>query len=129
MADTTFSIDRGFYDAPIQVEITSATPGATIRYRTDGTAPTESTGTIYSGPIAISSTTTLRAAAFKPGFRPTNVDTHTYIFTADVKSQPDMDPDVVNNPAYSGTIDGDLFSLTHRIVPVCHDIALKVDRY
>ena len=111
VADTAFSIDRGFYDAPIQVEITTATPDAEIRYRTDGTAPTESTGTLYTGPVAISSTTTLRAIAYKAGFRPTNVDTHTYIFTSDVKSQPDMDPEVVNDAAYSGTIDDDLKSL------------------
>ena len=65
VADTTFSIDRGFYTSPIDVAITSATPGAEIRYTLDGTKPTASSGTVYSGPINISQTTVLRAAAFK----------------------------------------------------------------
>jgi hypothetical protein len=37
----------------------------------------------------------LRAAAFKPGYLPTNVDTHTYIFLDDVVNQPDIDQGVV----------------------------------
>ena len=84
VADTTFSHDRGFYDVPIDVEITTATPGATIRYRLDGEPPTSTTGTVYSGPLRIDSTTTLRAAAFRSGMEPTNVDTHTYVFVDDV---------------------------------------------
>ncbi|MCH9022768.1 MAG: CotH kinase family protein, partial [Planctomycetes bacterium] len=87
VADTKFSVDRGFYDASFSVIITSATPGATIRYTTSGSAPTETSGTVYSGPISIATTTTLRAAAFKAGFQPTNVDTQTYIFLSDVITQ------------------------------------------
>ncbi len=126
VADTNFSVDRGFYDAPISVAITTATAGAQIRYTLDGTAPTATTGLIYSSPIAISTTKTLRAAAFKTGWTPTDVDTQTYIFLNDVIHQsgtglpaytnwgsggvPDweMDPTIVNNAAYSGTIKNDL---------------------
>ena len=82
--DTRFSIDRGFYETPFDLEITSNTKDAEIRYTTDGTPPTETTGQIYTGPIAMSATTVVRAMAHKPGFRSTNVDTHTYIFPADV---------------------------------------------
>lgn len=64
VADTKFSVDRGFYDAPFEVEITTATPGAAIRYTLDGTPPTQGAGMAYAGPIAIDRTTTLRAAAF-----------------------------------------------------------------
>jgi hypothetical protein len=84
VADTNFSIKRGFYDAAQSVEITTATPGATIRYTTDGSAPSLTNGSTYTGPINVSATTTLRAAAFKSGFTPTNVDTQTYIFVNDV---------------------------------------------
>ncbi|MDB4393530.1 lamin tail domain-containing protein [bacterium] len=87
VADTTFDIDRGFYTAPFNLTISTATPDAQIRYTTDGSEPTATNGIIYSGPINISSTTTIRAAAFKAGFFETNVDTHTYFFLDDVRTQ------------------------------------------
>ncbi len=78
--DTKFSHDRGFYTEPFDVTITTATEGAAIRYTTDGSTPTASYGSLYTAPIRISATTSLRAMAFKPGWKSTNVDTHTYIF-------------------------------------------------
>jgi chitodextrinase len=50
------------------IVITSATSGALIRYTTDGTAPTETNGTLYSGPVGVGAATTLRAIAYKGGF-------------------------------------------------------------
>ncbi|CAN5455698.1 hypothetical protein BH23VER1_BH23VER1_00240 [soil metagenome] len=93
VADTKFDPDRGLYPnaayptVPFPVAITTATEGATIRYTTDGSEPTETTGTVYTGEIMITGTTTLRAAAFKPGFEPTNTDTQTYLVPADVVGQ------------------------------------------
>jgi len=87
VADTKFSADRGFYTTAQAVAITTATPGATIRYTTDGSVPTLTNGLTYTGPIAITKTTTLRAAAFKPGYTPTNVDTQTYLFLDNVIHQ------------------------------------------
>ncbi len=87
VADTRFSPDRGFYEEPIEVVITTATEGAEIRYTLDGSTPTESNGLVYDGPVSIDRTTTLRARAFKPGHESTNVDTHTYIFLGDVVRQ------------------------------------------
>ena len=46
------------------VEISCATPGASIYYTTDGTTPT-STGMVYSGAISLTSTTTVKAIAVK----------------------------------------------------------------
>jgi hypothetical protein len=85
--DTKFSVDRGFFDAPFQTTITTETPGATIRYTTDGSLPTGTNGTVYSGPINVTTTTTLRAAAFLTGFTSANVDTQTYMFLSDVIQQ------------------------------------------
>ena len=105
--DTQFSVTRGFFSTPFPLEITSETPGVEIRYTTDGSTPTESYGQIYTGPLTIDKTTTLQAAAFRSGFRPTNVDTQTYVFLGDVQQQPvrsmsywdfGMDPNVVNKP-------------------------------
>ena len=115
--DTSFSVDRGFYEQPFAVTITTDTPGAEIYYTMDGTEPSPDNGLLYRNPVTISTTTTLRAAAFKEGFEPTNIDTQTYLFLDDVLRQPStipgypgswagkpahyqMDPEVVNHPLY-----------------------------
>ena len=95
VGDTQFSVDRGFFDAPFQVAITTDTPAATIRYTLDGTPPSETVGTLYTGPITIGTTTTLRAIAYKPGFTSTNVDTQTYIFSPTSIQQTDEQPAAV----------------------------------
>jgi len=87
VADTKFSHDRGFYDDAFDVTISTTTLDATIRYTTDGSTPTETHGNIYSSPVHISTTTCLRAMAYKSGYLPTNVDTQTYIFLEDVLVQ------------------------------------------
>jgi hypothetical protein len=87
VADTKFSHNRGFYTTPFNVEITCSTSGAAIRYTTDGSEPTETVGTTYTAPIAISKTTCLRAKAFKTGLIPTNTDTQTYMFLENFWSQ------------------------------------------
>jgi hypothetical protein len=87
VADTKFSVDRGFFNAPFNLEITTDTPDATIRYTLDGSPPSDTHGTIFNGSIPISVTSTIRAIAFKTGFQPTDIDTHTYIFVADVAQQ------------------------------------------
>lgn len=130
VADTNFSVDRGFYDGPFTVDITTATPGATIAYTTDGSVPTPTHGTQVAPPhaaapsiasVSITGTTTLRAMAYKDNWVDTNVDTQTYLFLNDVISQPalppgvpdnwggfpadyEMDPNVVNVPPYSHAI-------------------------
>ena len=133
VGDTNFSRDRGFYSSAFSVAITTQTfGGAQIRYTLDGTPPTATTGTVYTGPIRIAGTSTLRAAAFKSGWLPSNVDTQTYIFVNDViRQSPDgstppgwpdswgnghitdygMDPEIVNNPTYSGRIRGALTAI------------------
>jgi hypothetical protein len=131
VADTKFNPNRGFFEAPFDLAITTATPGAVIRYTTNGVPPTATTGLIYNGLIRISGTTTIRAAAFKAGLQPTDVDTQTYIFLDDVIRQSPtgtpppgwpsswgantvdygMDPAVVNDPRYRDTIKSDLKSI------------------
>jgi hypothetical protein len=88
VADTKFSVNRGYYSTEQSVILTCATPGATIRYTLDGSAPTATTGTIHTAPINVSSTTIIRAAAFLPGWIPSNVDTQSYLFLANIISQP-----------------------------------------
>lgn len=97
VADTEFSVDRGIYDEPFEVAITTATENAVIRYTLDGTAPTESHGHIYENPITVNDTTTLRAIAHAPDLRSSNVDAQTYIFFetpegGGVLNQPQLPP-------------------------------------
>lgn len=85
--DTQFSVDRGFFEAPFSLSITSATPGAAIYYSFNGDEPGPGKGLLYSGPITISNTTILRARAWKENWKPSDVDSQTYIFLADVIHQ------------------------------------------
>ncbi len=93
VADTVFLPRRGVYpDAvvtavPFPVTISCATPGVTIRYTLDGSEPTATTGLVYTGPLSITQSVTLRALAVREGWESTNVDTHTYILPADVIRQ------------------------------------------
>ncbi|GAB4434908.1 MAG: hypothetical protein Kow0031_16650 [Anaerolineae bacterium] len=87
-----FSVGRGYFSAPFEVALTTATPGATIRYTTDGSEPTAGYGLTYSNPIAINGSTPLRAIALKEGLLPSASVTHSYIFVEDVLSQPANPP-------------------------------------
>lgn len=87
VGDTNFSVARGIKSAPFTLTIICTEPTAEVRYTTNGSTPTESTGTVYTGPVNISSTTIIRAAGFKKRWKPTNVDTHSYFFPADVLTQ------------------------------------------
>ncbi|MBN1123400.1 MAG: CotH kinase family protein, partial [Sedimentisphaerales bacterium] len=91
VADTKFSVDRGFYEQPVEVRISCDTSDALIRYTLDGSDPTLTNGFDFDqnslDGIVISTTTSLRAAAFKTDWLSTNIDTHTYIFLDDVIHQ------------------------------------------
>ncbi len=92
-----FSVERGLFDAPFNLLLTATLPGATIRYTTDGTEPTAATGTVYTGPLAITNTTTLRAATFATGYLPSRTRTHSYIFLDAVIAQPNNPPGFPDN--------------------------------
>jgi trimeric autotransporter adhesin len=62
-----FSPDAGTYTSPQNVTISDPTPQATIYYTTDGTPPTASS-TVYSGPLAVSTTETINAIATAPDY-------------------------------------------------------------
>ncbi len=121
VADTKFSHDRGYYIDPFNLTITTKTLNATIYYTTDGTPPSPSNGTLYTAPIPVNATSTIRALATRENLQPTNIDTQTYLFVDDIVRQTrptgyptawagvtadyDMDPDIVDHPAYSDLFD------------------------
>ncbi|MFA5672680.1 MAG: SUMF1/EgtB/PvdO family nonheme iron enzyme [Synergistaceae bacterium] len=59
------------------MSISTTTPNATIRYTTNGSEPT-STSTVYSSPISVSSTTTIKAKGFRDGWTPSATASATY---------------------------------------------------
>ncbi len=128
VADTRFSINRGFANAPFDLAITTETPDAEIRYTLDGSSPSPANGHILTGTIRIDRTTVVRAAAFKRDHLPTNVDTHTYVFLAHTIAQPArpsgfpdswaglapdyaMDPRITQAPAFAGRMTESLLAL------------------
>lgn len=58
-----FSVEGGIVSGTQNVEITCDTEGAHIYYTTDGTTPSATNGTLYTGPVTISESTTLKAVA------------------------------------------------------------------
>jgi hypothetical protein len=65
----TFTPNAGSFGSAQSVSIACAMSGATIRYTTNGSEPTESSQ-VYSSPIVISETTTLKAKAWAEGYSP-----------------------------------------------------------
>lgn len=66
VANPTISPNGGTYSGSTSVTLATATSGADIRYTTDGSSPTSSS-TLYTAPITISVTGTLKVKAFKAG--------------------------------------------------------------
>ncbi|MFC1633854.1 CotH kinase family protein, partial [Planctomycetota bacterium] len=93
IAEIGFSKKRGFYNTPIYITLATETEDAVIYYSLDGSEPYEAThrgiayGTVYTEPILISRTSCLRAAAVRPGWMPTKIVAHTYLFLDDVVRQ------------------------------------------
>jgi hypothetical protein len=85
VAAPTFSVTRGFYDAPFSLTL-SAQPGQTVYYTLDGSIPTTAS-TAFTTPIAISTSTVVRALAHSQAQGTSPVATHSYIFPAAVRAQ------------------------------------------
>jgi hypothetical protein len=76
----TFSPVSGSYSSAQSVTISDATAGATIYYTTDGTTPTASS-TVYSGPVSVGATETLKAIAAVTGLSNSAIGTSAYTIT------------------------------------------------
>lgn len=64
----------GTYNSPLTLTMTDSAP---IYYTTDGSGPTVNS-TVYTGPVTVSVSETVKAIAIKPGFKSSPVITYTY---------------------------------------------------
>lgn len=123
-ADPVMSVPHGFYSTSQSVAITSATAGASIVYTNDGSMPQMNSsgvvtnGVLYTSPITVSSTTVLRARAFKTDFKPSFTTASTYLFLNDVISQsplgqvpPGFAPNGLNGQEMNYGIDPEILAL------------------
>ena len=120
----SFSVPHGYYSTTQSVAISTPTAGAIIVYTTNGSTPqvdanlNVTNGTLYTRPLTIGATTTVRARAFKLGFKPSFVSASTYIFVADVINQsplgqvpPGWAANGVNGQSLDYGIDPDIIAL------------------
>jgi hypothetical protein len=135
VAEVEISHERGFYITPFSVTLATETEGAAIYYTLDGSEPYDlensgrsPNGIVYTGSVLINKTTCLRARAVKPGFKPSETDTQTFIFLDDVLQQPrspsgfpsrwsetsadyEMDPEIVQDSRYRDMMKDALLSI------------------
>lgn len=78
VATPVFSPTPGIYFSGQNVEVTTETQGAAIRYTIDGSDPSRSHGTVYSSAISVSTSLTLKAIAYKTDFLDSAVESGDY---------------------------------------------------
>ena len=71
-----YSIDRGFYEEPVKVKLTSP-DNSNLYYTVGGSVPTKASRQ-YSKPLVIEETKVLRVRAFKNGLIPSEILTRTF---------------------------------------------------
>ena len=87
-ADGITNFPGGFYTGTQTLRMSTTTAGATIRFTTDGSEPTDTNGTVYSGPITLTppvdhkTALLFRARAFLAGRIDSRIKTHTYLLDA-----------------------------------------------
>jgi hypothetical protein len=90
-APPTFSPAPGPFTAAQTVTISDATPGASIYYTTNGTAPTASS-TLYSGPLNITSSETIQAIAVASGYTNSPIGAAAYTINIPMATTPVFAP-------------------------------------
>ena len=98
------SVKTGDYTSAQVVTLTTATPGAIIRYSTDGSDPTE-TGTVYEAPFTISANTVLTAVAIADGYNNSPLISECYAINTGSAKTCVLTIDFVNRPMYADDSD------------------------
>ncbi|EUJ47751.1 immunoglobulin-like domain-containing protein [Paenilisteria rocourtiae] len=80
-----FNKDRGMYDSGFDLTMTSK-PGITLKYTLDGSEPSATKGTTYTGPITISKTTVVKVYGYDATGN-TGVLSNTYVLRDNYKNE------------------------------------------
>lgn len=96
---------QGFYKQPFSVFFSSSAPNLTLRYTTDGSAPTE-TSPIQNTSLSVDTTEILRVRAFGDSIIPSEVVSNTY-FIADTTRLPVVS--LSTDPGYFFDIDTGIY--------------------
>jgi N-acetylneuraminic acid mutarotase len=86
-ATPTLSVASGTFNTPQIVTISDVTPGATIYYTTNGATPNTSSS-VYTGPITVSTSMTLEAIASANGYKASAAASATYAMTSSFSVAP-----------------------------------------
>jgi formylglycine-generating enzyme required for sulfatase activity len=81
VSSPVISPTEGTYTNAKIVSISAFPSDSNIRYTLDGSTPTETNGTVYSGAFLVSSTKTIKAIAYKQGWTTSRVSNATYTIT------------------------------------------------
>ena len=136
-----FNVQRGYFESPFALVLSTPVYGADIHYTLDGSEPSATNGFIYNSPLTISNAAVVRAATRKENFLPSVTLTHTYLFLDHVLSQPTnppgypvgptvmggfpadygMDPEIVTNAVYGPALKAALQALPSVSVAISVD--------
>ena len=99
--------------------ITCSTSGATIKYTLDGSTPSASNGSTYSGAITLNSSCTIKAIAIKTGMTNSSVTSKTY--TVPVASDVEVDTtDILElRPSLLATEEGVTSNSSYQVYQYC----------
>lgn len=107
VATPSISPNGGSYTTSVSVSLASGTSGATIRYTTNNTAVTASS-TVYSGPITLTTSATVRTKAFKSGM-PDSAEKSVYFTVLQPVATPTISP---GGGTFTGSVSVGLTSST-----------------
>jgi len=79
VANVDFSVPRGFFSGTFNLTLSCPTPGAAIRFTTNGSPPTLLDGFLYTNAIPMNVSRVIRAAAFLTNALPSRIGTHSYL--------------------------------------------------
>ncbi len=125
VATPVFTPVTGTYADSVTFSLSCSTPNATIRYSTDGVAPTENSP-IYSSPIPLYNTTTVMARAFVDNWHASNVETAVYTIAHDPALAVSVSTLNFSSTQLTQTVDVTTAFLSQAITLSCNDTHFTV---